>query len=359
MNSQYQPFVSVITPVYNEEKYLSECIESVLAQTYSNWEFIIVNNCSTDRSLEIAENYAQRDHRIRVITTPEFYPQLRNFNFALRQISPESKYCKMVLGDCWIFPECLRLMVQTAETNPTVGIVSALRLVSTGVQPNSLPYPSVLIPGREFCRLQLFSDECYFGGPTMLLFRSEIVRQRDPFFREEARICGDAEACFEILEQWDFSFVHQLLSFERTDNVSISTPSRSFSRWILYQYMHIKRYGHVFLTDTENAVAQRDFERFYYSFVAEFAMGRPGKGFWDYHREALATIGEHLSSRLLAKYFLLEFLDVLLNPKKTLGRLLRSYTLRCAPNEDTTAPTANSRLPAPVKRAGHPCHDQH
>jgi glycosyltransferase involved in cell wall biosynthesis len=329
MSFQSQPLVSVITPVYNEEKYLAECIESVLAQTYANWELTIINNRSTDRSLEIAENYAQRDRRICVMTTPEFYPQLHNHNFAMRQISPESKYCKVVLGDNWIFPDCLRLMVEAAEAHPTVGIVSALRLTSSGIQANSLPYPSLCIPGHAFCRLQLLADEDYFGSATMVLFRSEIVRKRDPFFREKAR-SADAEACYEILQEWDFAFLHQLLTFNRTDNVSISTPSRRFAPYFLNQFIHIKRYGHIFLTPAENTTAHRQFERAYYAFLAERAMERPGKIFWDYHRAALATINERLSSLQLTKQLLLEILDVFLNPKKTFVRLLRSHSVHRA-----------------------------
>ena len=54
MSLPHGPLVSVLTPVYNGEDYLAECIESILAQTYRNFEYTIVNNCSKDRSLEIA-----------------------------------------------------------------------------------------------------------------------------------------------------------------------------------------------------------------------------------------------------------------------------------------------------------------
>ncbi|MGE0406800.1 MAG: glycosyltransferase family 2 protein, partial [Candidatus Korobacteraceae bacterium] len=73
MSETSAPLVSIITPVYNGEEFLVECIESVLAQTYQNWEYIIVNNHSKDRSLEIAEEYARRDPRVRVVTGKEFY----------------------------------------------------------------------------------------------------------------------------------------------------------------------------------------------------------------------------------------------------------------------------------------------
>ncbi len=59
--------ISIITPNFNCEKYISQTIESVLAQTYANWEMIIVDDCSTDNSYQIALDYAAKDNRIKVI----------------------------------------------------------------------------------------------------------------------------------------------------------------------------------------------------------------------------------------------------------------------------------------------------
>ena len=91
MKPDAQPLVSVLTPVYNGEKYLAECIESVLAQTYQNWEYVIVNNCSTDRTLEIAADYARRDKRIRIHNNKTFVGCDANGNIAFQQIATESK----------------------------------------------------------------------------------------------------------------------------------------------------------------------------------------------------------------------------------------------------------------------------
>ena len=59
--------VSVITPMYNCEKFISETIESVLNQTYTNWEMIIIDDCSTDKSKQIVKQYIERDKRIILI----------------------------------------------------------------------------------------------------------------------------------------------------------------------------------------------------------------------------------------------------------------------------------------------------
>ena len=80
MPIQSQPFVSIVTPVHNEAEYLSQCIESILAQTYQNWDYTIVDNCSSDGSLEIANRYAAKDPRIRVVKNPELLRAIPNHN---------------------------------------------------------------------------------------------------------------------------------------------------------------------------------------------------------------------------------------------------------------------------------------
>jgi len=67
------PLVSIITPTYNHEKYIEECIESVLSQTFPDWEQIIIDDASTDRTPEIIEQYAKKDRRIKLIRHKKNY----------------------------------------------------------------------------------------------------------------------------------------------------------------------------------------------------------------------------------------------------------------------------------------------
>jgi len=61
------PKISAVMPVYNREKYVRAAIDSIIGQTYTNWEFIIVDDGSTDRTLEILQEYANRDKRIKIL----------------------------------------------------------------------------------------------------------------------------------------------------------------------------------------------------------------------------------------------------------------------------------------------------
>ena len=99
MKARQEPMVSVVTPVYNGELYLRECIESVLAQSYQNWDYTIVNNCSTDKTLDIASEYAAKEYRIRIHNNETFVRAIENQNIALRRISSKSKYCKVIFAD--------------------------------------------------------------------------------------------------------------------------------------------------------------------------------------------------------------------------------------------------------------------
>ena len=62
-----QDKVSIITPSWNSEKYIEKTIESVQKQTYMNWEMIVVDDCSTDRTVEIVEKISKEDPRVRII----------------------------------------------------------------------------------------------------------------------------------------------------------------------------------------------------------------------------------------------------------------------------------------------------
>lgn len=249
-----QPLVSVVTPVFNGARYLGECIDSVLAQTYENWEYVVVDNRSTDETADIAASYSKRDPRIRVVTNDRFLDVIQNWNHALRQMARESEYCKVVHADDLLAPDCLERMVAVAAAHPSVGIVSAYRLSGTEVDLDGvIPFGVEVVPGREICRGTLLGEGYVFGSPTSLLIRSNLIRERESFYNEE-NLHADTEVCFDVLRTTDLGFVHQVLTHTRRhgETVTATTADRlgtNITGWLRVMIT----YGPVYLTPDERA----------------------------------------------------------------------------------------------------------
>jgi glycosyltransferase involved in cell wall biosynthesis len=300
-----QPLVSVVTPVYQGERYLAECIESVLGQTYQEWEHVIVDNGSTDASLDIAQHYAGKDARIRVHHNAQNRGVIRNHNTALGLIAADSRYCKVLQADDVLFPECLEQMVAVAEAHPSVGLVGSYNLHGTRVACDGLPYPTTVIGGRELARLTLLGAIYLFLSPSSLLIRAEHVRARPEFYPGE-ELHADVAACYEVLRSSDFGFVHQVLTFIRRHNASLTTSlSLPFNTFMWSNTALLLEYGPVYLDAEEYAARLERQLTAYHRFLAmNLLRGRRPRGFWRYHRQGLARLGHPLRLSDLARTLL-------------------------------------------------------
>jgi glycosyltransferase involved in cell wall biosynthesis len=343
MNSRSFPLVSIVTPVYNEAEHLAECVESVLAQTYENWDYTIIDNCSTDGSDEIARRYAATDSRIRVHENEKFLPALANFNLALRQISQGSKYCKVVLGDDWVSPECLERMVALAEEHPSIGIVSAYAREGEQLKCLGLPTQRTFVPGREICRKHFLDGLYVFGSPTNVLYRADLVRSYDPFYNE-SNIHADTEACFALLKTSDFGFVHQILSYSRVRPVSRSTADSENGTDLGGFLETLSKHGPAFLTREElNTRLGRHLSGYYNSLGRSLILGRD-EMFWTYHKAKLTEAGAGFSRIRVAIGALATLAEALLNPKSSAEKLLRRLNNHNPTTTSESEPVAASGM---------------
>jgi glycosyltransferase involved in cell wall biosynthesis len=337
-----EPLVSVVTPFHNTVPYLAQCIESVLAQSYARFEYILVDNCSTDGSGQIAEEYAQRDSRIRFIRQPRLLSQVQNYNSALAEISSASEFCKVVQADDYIFPDCLQLMVQACQRSDTIGLVSSYWVKGSEVRGSGFPYPTPFLAGKEMARLYLRTGVWVFGSPTAVLYRSSLVKQSQRFY-DESRLHEDTEKCMEILADWDFGFVHQVLSFSRADNESISSAVRDFEPNAVDRYIIVRRFAETFLEAAEAAALAKGSRRKYYQTLAREALRFRESEFWRYHENALTTLNETLDRHYLALLIGREALRMLANPTSVGLPVLRSWKRKMRPER---APKAGLSLQA-------------
>jgi glycosyltransferase involved in cell wall biosynthesis len=329
-----EPMISILTPVYNGGKYLRECMESVLAQTYSNYEYVIVNNCSTDDTLAIASEYARASERIRIVNNRHFVGAIENHNIAFGEMSAASRYCKMVSADDWIYPECVSRMVELAESNASVGVVQGYALNKNGVRSPRLPAERSVFEGREICDLFLRGSLEFCAAPSACLYRSSLVRAGKPFF-PGASPSADAAAWLNCLEVSDLGVIHQVLSFERIHDGAATAEIEKLGSYLLDRVDLLREYGPRMLPRACFEDRLKVLLSDYYDMLATAAVNGKGAEFWKYHRRRLAQSGVRLWGGQFAGALCRKLTDLLLNPKQTVEKIVARTKGR---SRDTVAP---------------------
>ena len=275
------PLVSVVMPVYNAEKFLAEAIESILAQTFSDFELIIVDDGSTDGSAGIIQAYAEHDSRIRAVQLDmnEGVASARNRGTA----ETSGKYIAGMDSDDISLPERLQQQVEFLESHPAIGAVG----VGTRMVHEDLT-PRLMYRLSEGHALIVF--EMLVGGPALvrgsLMVRGEILltsRGYDP----EIKAVDDFELFLRLV--WEkairYANVLTVLYIYRRHESSVShgektwpPPAETQARrralellWgeapegTLERFMDV-HFG-VKLSWRERRLARRDFERLIVSLI--------------------------------------------------------------------------------------------
>jgi len=115
--------ISIILPVYNGEKYIAKSIESIINQTYTNWELIIVNDCSKDNTLKICKSFAAKDKRIKVFTNKINLKLPNSLNAGFNEATGD--YYTWTSDDNIFKPEALTTMVSVLDNNQDIAMVYA------------------------------------------------------------------------------------------------------------------------------------------------------------------------------------------------------------------------------------------
>jgi glycosyltransferase involved in cell wall biosynthesis len=181
MKLSKNPKVTVLMPVYNGERYLREAVESILDQTFTDFEFLIINDGSTDRTVKIIESYS--DPRIRLVHNEKNMKLIATLNKGLKLARGE--YIARVDCDDISLPERLAKQVAFMDANPEVGVLgTAFQTIdSYGKSLNSpILYPSQY----SFLRWSL----CFYSPivhPTVMM-RKELVLGADGYSPEAIHV---------------------------------------------------------------------------------------------------------------------------------------------------------------------------
>lgn len=281
------PVVSVLTPVYNGASFIAKCIQSVLDQSYTDWEYVIHDNLSTDGTADIVRRYAELDSRVRLVRAPDFSSIWCNHNRALRAMSPESRYCKFVHADDLLYPECLSRMVAVAEAHPSVSLVSSYRLIEKALSGGGVFEPEQpCLPGREVIRRFFMEQVEVFGSPSAVLIRADLVRKTERFYDEDFWH-ADTDASMRVLLEADCGFVPQVLTFTHLHPAAQTSRSFRINTYISGEGRILLRYGPKVLRAREYRRLERRFLSRYGWFLAKQTL-RPWRyadtDYQEFHR---------------------------------------------------------------------------
>lgn len=184
------PTVSIIIPIYNAEKNLPRCIESVLKQEYTNFELILVDDGSSDSSGAICDEYREKEHRIRVIHKKNTgVSDSRNIGISMAQ----GEYIQFLDSDDWITSEATGLMVRMAEEHHCDMVISDFyRVVGERVShKGDIPEEGVL-SRVEFASYMLEKPaDFYYGVLWNKLYKREIIEKHQLRMDKDISWCED------------------------------------------------------------------------------------------------------------------------------------------------------------------------
>ncbi len=190
------PIISVIVPVYKTEKYLSQCIESILAQSFTDFELLLIDDGSPDRCGEICEEYAKRDPRIRVFHQRNAgVSKARNYGLE----NAMGRYIAFVDSDDYVLPDYLRDLYNSLSDDKCLVIHTVIKFFPDGHSVRS-DWPETTIEGKEAYRLLLEYGDKTIGYSCGKLFNNELIHSHHLRFPEDISLLEDLFFLFDYAQ---------------------------------------------------------------------------------------------------------------------------------------------------------------
>jgi glycosyltransferase involved in cell wall biosynthesis len=233
------PRVSICIPTLNGAKYLEECVRSAVSQTFEDLEILIVDDYSTDDTIEIARTF--KDRRIRILQNERTLGLAENWNEAIR--NARGDFIKFLFQDDWLYPHCVEAMHRMFSAHPELGLVFARRkvlveddappefvrtfLASCSEQHLRVGKVRAVNQGRSLFAQHL-SKELYLscvGEPPSTLIRREVF-ERVGLFNTRIYQVPDTEMWLRIMFFYDVGFLDEKLGAFRLHGRSTSVQNR-------------------------------------------------------------------------------------------------------------------------------------
>lgn len=209
------PLITVIMPVYNCEHYIREAIESILIQSYTNFEFLIIDDASTDQTLSIIRQI--KDSRIRLIEKPKNtgYTSSLNYGFSIAK----GAYIARMDGDDISLPQRFAKQVAFMETHPDV-VVCGTNYKIIGSNQKKL-----LSETHEDIKIELLKNTC-FGHPTVII-RREVLENHNLQYDIKKEPAEDYDLWVTLLNYGKLHNLQEILLHYRVHDEQVSKKRRN------------------------------------------------------------------------------------------------------------------------------------
>ena len=214
------PLISVCVPVYNQGRFLSDCIESVQEQTLADWELVICDDCSTDETAEVAQRYAAKDPRIRYMRNDQRLGMSANLKRAADLGT--GKYLKILCSDDWLTPRCLEVLSGLMEKHPGVVLATSAEVYSDEV---GTPLQVQFLFGE---RISIISGDVMldrmargsgFGGNSSFMISTSAYHEIGGF-DSNLRYAGDYDLAARLCRSGNYLHTDEPLFYGRSHSES-------------------------------------------------------------------------------------------------------------------------------------------
>ena len=233
-----KPLISVCIPAYNNAKVIKNTIDSIINQTYDNWELIISDDCSKDNTVEVVKSY--NDPRIRIIEHKANLGMARNFNFVIGEAKGE--YIKLICGDDTIDPDCLEKQIDvfTSGKYPSVVLViSNRRLIdNTGkvIMTRKFPFKKGFVSSKIAIFLNILFGTNVIGEPHVGLMSKKTFSLAGNF-EDTNPYCVDLDFWFKVLLVGDMYVIPETLASFRISKGSSTTKIKNSHAKLFREFM--------------------------------------------------------------------------------------------------------------------------
>lgn len=251
------PTVSIIVPVYNAERTLTRCIDSILNQEYTDFELLLVNDGSKDSSGSICDRYAAKDSRIHVIHK-ENSGVSDSRNIALDRAC--GTYLQFLDSDDWITPNATRLLVETAQHYHCDMVISDFyRVVGERVSHKGDIEDDCVLTREEFASHMIENPaDFYYGVLWNKLFRRDIVEEYHLRMNSEISWCEDFMFNLEYIRHADVFFALQVpIYYYVKTKGSLASQGASITKTIKMKLMVFEYYNNFY----KHVLDEDDYEK--------------------------------------------------------------------------------------------------